>query len=194
MINLELFSMHNLALISDWLQETGELYVEFYHSFTKDTSIRYFINSMNDLKSVVVKHSWNEFEITILRRKQYPLRGIADENFLERTLQQIHNGKYYTLVLMSLSKFPSCLTFHGEGKSHEELRRDFAKLSGEEIAIGLGPYDIYDVDWFFEELDEVLRMTVLRGDKTIIGKNQDYYEPYAKEPERYQWLAELWRE
>ncbi len=187
---LTLFSIHNLALLNDWLQETGELYTDVYLPRTARTSDCYFIHAMDDLKSLVEQQSRSQMVLTIFHRRQYPLRGIADETLLEQALEQIPDGECYTIV--SLSKFPSSVKFSGSGKSHAELRHEFAEILGEEVGIGHEPCVVHDKMWFKRQLDEVFEATVLARDQYAIVKNQDYYEPYAKEPERYHWLEELW--
>ena len=183
---LYLFSPHNLALLNDWLQETGELYVDVYHPHTASGSTAFIVRSMNELKSMFSQDSWLEIEITIFRARQFPLRGIADETLLEQALQLIPDGQAYSIATLNLNQHPSRINFHGDGKSHEQFRRDFAEVLGEEVGIGREPSLIYDDKWILSHPSEVLYLSIHR--------NQNYYEPCSKNPEKYRWLTDLWQD
>lgn len=76
--------------------------------------------------------------------------------------------------------------FTGSGNSHQELRNEFKDVVGEEVGIGQDPFDIYDEKWFRLHSDEVFLIRLLR--------NHNQHETYAKHPEQYKWLEDLWRE
>ena len=65
---LTLFSPHNLALLSDWLEETGELYVDVYQVRHGGTGDAYFIYSMRDLKTLIARQYWRELAVTVFRK------------------------------------------------------------------------------------------------------------------------------
>ena len=180
-----LFSSHNLALLSDWLSETGDLYVDVYLPHSGSSSSAYFVHSTRDLKSLISQQTHPEIEIAIFHYLQYPIRGIADEILLQRALQQIPDGEQYTIVSLD-NVYPSSVSWWGSGKSHQEFRREFADVLGERVGIGIDPDDAYSGDWRKLPPDEVLVISVL--------KNQNYYEPYAKAPERYTSIIEQWQE
>jgi|GEM_PF-5674359 len=71
-----LFEEHDRALLSDWLQETGELYVDLHrpHSGGDNSSV-YFASTLAQLKEIVASEGHREVSITIFRQKQYPIRG-----------------------------------------------------------------------------------------------------------------------
>ena len=190
---LSLFSPHNLALISDWLAETNELFVDVYMPHSGGGSAGYFIRSMDEFKSLISRQNWNEIVITVFRGLQFPLRGVADEAFLELCLKQIPDGQFYEMVALSLSQFPSNVAFCGEGKTHSEFRVDFNDRLGEEIGIGAVWPKIDNMDWIISHPHEIFSVDVVRNNQFQVRKNQDYYESYAKNPERYQWVIDLWQ-
>ncbi|MCL4250381.1 MAG: hypothetical protein KJ065_19680 [Anaerolineae bacterium] len=143
---LSLFSPHNLALLSDWLCETGELYVDIYLPHSGGGSSAYFVRSMNDLKSLIAQQTHPEIEIAVFHNLQYPIRGVADETLLKRALQQIADGDWYTIVSLE-NVYPFSVAWWGNGRSHQELERDFADVLGEKVGIGINPDDAYNGDW-----------------------------------------------
>lgn len=180
---LTLFSPHNLALLSDWLGETGELYVDIHLPHSGATGAAYRLRSLGDLKSLISQQSHPEIAIHIFHYLQYPLRGTANEMLLQQALQQISDGEWYSII--SLDDFyPSSVSWWGNGNTHEELKRDFADILGEKIGMGQNPFDVHTGDWLSLHPNEVLKLAVLR--------NQNNYDPYLKEPEKFKWVFELW--
>jgi len=179
-----LFSPHNLALLSDWLAETGELCVDVYLPHSGGSGTPYFIRTLSELKELVSQQTWWEIAITIFHHRQYPLRGIADEHLLTQALRQIPDGQWYSLV--SLEHFyPSPCVFLGSGNSHIELQHDFSEVLGQSIGIGQDPFDVRDDAWFHLNHDEVFRLSVSR--------NQNYYQAFDHHPDKYQTLIDLWQ-
>jgi hypothetical protein len=182
---LSLFTPYNLALLNDWLEETGELYVDVYWPHSGGSSTPYFVRSMNDLKALVSQQPWpREISFTIFQKLQYALRGIADNKLLEQALQQIPDGEYYSIVSLE-AVYPSRCMFLDEGKSHVELRRGFSEVIGQRVGLGQNPYDLDD-EWFRAHRHERFELWLKR--------TPDYYEPYTIYPERYQSLIDSWRE
>jgi hypothetical protein len=191
---LTLFSPHNLAMLSDWLVETRELYIDVHWPHSGGSGAAYFIHSIDDLKSLVLQQDRPEVVFTIFRRLQFPIRGIADERLLQKALEQIPDGEWYTIVSLK-DVFPSNIARWGSGDTHAELRTEFADVIGDEIGIGQDPYDLdkLGLEALLANTEEVFKVSVLRFNDFAIERNQDFYEPYAKEPRRYKWVEELWR-
>ncbi|MEO8608341.1 MAG: hypothetical protein ABI690_10685 [Chloroflexota bacterium] len=176
----DLLSMHDLAMFSDWLQATNELCVEVYHPHSGGGAGIYFVHTLEDLKTLLVQDTWPEIALTIFRDVQFPLRGIADDQLLQKALQQIPDGELYAII--SLDPYPTVRVYQGEGKSHAELRRDFVDKIGDEVAIGLNLLE-NDAKWFYTHNSEVFRLSLTR--------NRNSYENYKNHPERYQFLEVL---
>ena len=166
------------------------MYIDWPHSGGSGTA--YFVRSLSDLKSLVAQQTWGEIDITVFHHLQYPLRGIANEELLKQALELIPDGEWYSIVdLDDVYPLPPA---RGSGSSHEEFRREFADVLGRKVGIGQNPFDVHDFDYFFPLTDEVFEVHVLRTNQFSIVKNQDYYEPYTKHPEKYQWLVDLWQQ
>ena len=121
---LSLFTIHNLALLSDWLAETGELFVDVDLPHSGGSSYFYFIQTMDEFRALVAQQDWPEVRITVFRRMQYPLRGKVDCSFIEDVLAKIPDGQLYTILTVeSESTSPQSNTVFGRGNSHEELKK-----------------------------------------------------------------------
>ncbi|CAG0935678.1 hypothetical protein TFLX_04527 [Thermoflexales bacterium] len=185
-----LFSHHNLALLNDWLAETGELYVDVHLPHSGGSSTPYFIRTLSELKELVSQQTWPEIVFSIFHYRQYPLRGIADEHLLAQALQQISDGHWYRLV--SLDDFyPSPCTFFGSGNSHIELQNDFSEVLGQSIGIGQDPLDVYDNAWFHSHPNEVFLLSATRN--LSVTKNQNYHRGFDDYPGKYQTLIDMWQ-
>ncbi|MBA3874372.1 MAG: hypothetical protein H0X30_35020 [Anaerolineae bacterium] len=188
------FSLHNLALLSDWLNENGELYVDVYWAKSGHSGTAFFIHSLQDLKSLVASSQtmtghWITIYFTVLRQLQFPLRGIANEELLERALKQIPDNQPFEIVY--LRYFPEMRNHGDGGKNHSDLRREFTEVSGELICIGQEP-DV-ESENLGSKVNEIFTVSFKQDSASSMSKNQDFYEPYAKHPEHYQWIEELWR-
>ena len=180
---LQLFSIHNLALLSDWLEGNKELLIDVYHPHSGAGSLQYFIHSIEDLKQLIGNQTHPEIEITIFREKQYPLRGIADKELLEKALFNVKDGEYYSIISLE-NDFPSSINFLEDGNSHLELRHDFSQVEGLKIGFGKNPFDAHDDEWFRENRSKFFRLSVT--------KSLNYNENYMKNPEKYKWIEDFW--
>jgi hypothetical protein len=180
-----LFSDHNLALLSDWLAATGELYLDVDYPHSGGSGLNYRVRSMADLKALVVEQqNQPEISFTVFQRLQYPLRGVADDDLLAQALERIPDGQWYRIISLD-DYYPSRCDSYGSGNTHLELRQDLTELAGMEVGIGQNPYD----------LPEIQMMSVAGAMLTIsVGRNQNYYEPYANKPDSYRSVIDMWSE
>ncbi|MBK9747412.1 MAG: hypothetical protein IPO91_11600 [Chloroflexi bacterium] len=81
---LHLLSLDNIALLKDWLEETGELYVDIDLPHSGSSGSAYLVRSMNELKLLISRQTHPEIVIAIFHSLQYPIRGIADEILLKQ--------------------------------------------------------------------------------------------------------------
>jgi hypothetical protein len=178
---LDLFTLHNLALLSDWFEDAGELYVDINLPHSGASSTPYFVRSLQDLKELVAQQDWPEISITIFHRRQYPLRGIVGGELIAKALDYVHDNEWY-MIVSPKDYYPSRCIFYGSGNSHAELRQELQELAGELVGIGRDPFD-YDTTWFHFSPDIfIVSMT----------KNQTYYEPFAQHPDKYEWVKKMW--
>lgn len=169
-----LFSSSNLALLRDWLVETGELYVDVHLPHSGASGNAYIIHSINDLKLLVARQPHPEIVISIFHHLQYPIRGVANESLLKQAIQQIPDGEWYTIISLE-DVYPSPVVWWGSGNSHQELRREFTDLLGKNVGIGINPADASSGYWHNLPVDEVLTFSALR--------NQTYHQPKTDDPE-----------
>ncbi len=66
-----LFAPPDLAMLYDWLQETGELYLDLDrpHSGSRNNSV-HFVTSLVELKVIISRETWPDVDIEIFRAKQ----------------------------------------------------------------------------------------------------------------------------
>jgi hypothetical protein len=176
-----LFTLHNLALLSDWIADEGELYVDIALPHSGGSGTQYFVRSLQELKELVAQQDWPEIGITIFRRRQYPLRGVVDDELIAKALDYIHDNEWYKIV-SAKDYYPSPCMFYGGGNSHTELRQQLQELAGQLVGIGRDPFD-YDTTWFRVNRDVFMISTT---------KNQTYYEPFAQHPDKYEWIEKMW--
>ena len=93
-----LFAPCDLAMLYDWLEETGELYLDLDrpHSGGANNSL-HFVRNLAELRIIVSNEKWPEVDISVFRAKQYPVRGLADEKLWRQPWNK------YRIVSTSLS-------------------------------------------------------------------------------------------
>ena len=191
---LGLFSSHHIALLSDWLGSSGELYVDIYLPRSGASSSAYLIHSIAELKELIARQTHTETDITIFRSLQFPLRGIADAALLEKALSLISDGEYYSIIALEESVFPSSIDWQGEGRSHVEVKRDFAELDGESIGIGQEPVWVHSPDWIESHPDEAFHISMNRTTNFSVLANQSEYPPFQSHPENYKQVLDYWQQ
>ena len=91
----------------------------------------------------------NELEprtcLIVFHDKQLPLRGIVNEEFIDKALAMVQDGDEYLLVGLTLTVIgaASWYSYHA-GESHEELLEDLHDEIGHLMAFGSYPEWPYD--------------------------------------------------
>src|SRR4051794_23148163 len=116
-----------LKQLQDWLSETGELYVDVYRPHSGGSGTAYLVRSASDVEALIAKQTWPELVVTVFRRLQYPLRGIADDALLAQALQQTRDGEWFHFVSLD-DYYPSPCSWRGSGSTHAELRQEFHEI------------------------------------------------------------------
>lgn len=186
-----LFADHDLALLYDWLQDTGELYIDLDrpHSGGANNSI-YLIRSLAQLRGIVAAEKHPEVSIAIFREKQYPIRGIADETLLATALDFIPDGEWFSILRPAESPFAPC-SIVGFGETHAELREDFIRLRNKVVCLGRNPFD--QRDSYFELAEDVWVLDSRWQSQSYVSKNRANYFPFESEPDRYRPHIAFWR-
>ena len=138
-----------------WLTENRELCLDVYLPKSGGGGNQYFARSTNDLLAIIAQQTWENLVVTIFRRLQYPLRGVANEELLSKALHEIPDGQWYTILLLEDYCYPNQPRFCGSGNSHAEFRREFSQFLGHQLAIGRNPFD-YDDTWIRSSPDEAM--------------------------------------
>jgi hypothetical protein len=161
--------------------ESGELCVYIFLPHSPSTGTAWFVHNLADLKSLIAKQDWDEIEITIYRNMQYPVRGIANSDLLDRALKEIPDGACFHIY--NLHDFESSKNNNGPidgGETHDELRRQLSRHFGTEVALGVDPGH-EDGKWIYSHPDQIMFFEV--------RMNQKYYEPFAEDPSKYSGVA-----
>ena len=151
--------------LEGWLNENGELCVDVYLPKSGGGGNQYFVRSVNDLLALIAQQTWDDLVVTIFRRVQYPIRGVANEELLGKVLHELPDGEWYTILLLEDHCYPNQPQFCGSGDKHEDLSKQFSKFLGHQLAIGRNPFD-YDDTWIQSSPDEVMVLYLQRfGDQ-----------------------------
>jgi hypothetical protein len=126
---LSLFTMPYLAMLNDWLNEQGELYVDVHLPHSGGSGTSYFIRSLVELRLLVAAQESPELSLTIFRQRQYPLRGVVDRSFIEQAVQHIAPDTWYAVVVLD-DVYPTACPFYAHGDTHAALRQDLENLRG----------------------------------------------------------------
>ena len=178
-----LFVERDLALLYDWLQVTGELYMDLDrpHSGGTNNSV-YLIQSLSQMKAIVAEEKHREVEISIFRETQYPIRGITDEMLLAAALDFIPDGEWFSILALEDGPLGECSVV-GSGDTHAELREDFIRLRNKSIYFGRNPFDRQNS--YFEMPEDVWVANSYRHPQPHISKNITSYPPFEGDPDRY---------
>ena len=160
-------SPYQRSELEEWLREPGELCVDIYLPKSGGGGNQFFVRSVDDLEALISGQTWRELVVTVFRRLQYPLRGIADDSLLTRALQEIPDGQWYTILLLEDYCYPRRPAFCGSGDSHAELRKEFSEVLGRQVGIGRNPFD-YDDKWLQSSSEDAMVIHLQRY--------QDHYE------------------
>lgn len=179
---LQLFTLHNLALLNDWFEESGSLFVDVYIPHSASDSDKYFVNSIEELKELVKRQNSGELEISIYRDKRFLISGEASQELLSEATTKIKDGEDFVIVSVK-SKFPDKVEILENGDSHIELEKYLSKYFGENIGIEI---DSGDSPWHSRNSAKMFQL--------LVRKNQNWYEKAAQNIEKYKYLEKFWSE
>jgi hypothetical protein len=189
MNHLDWFEPYQLALLSDWLSESGELYVDIgFHQ-------KYFIRSMSDLKALIEQQNSAELQVTIFRHTPYPLRGIANDALLEQALQQVPDGGLWSTIVSMDHYFPSPCLILGGGDSHFHFKIQFLNILGKNVGIGADPFENRFTFWMINQYpNKIFKLWVenQQPETVTMTTNCHDYPEYTANPEKYEWVNILW--
>lgn len=139
------------AILEEWLEDSQEVFVDLYYPHSGASGTFYFVASLAQFDELA-STARSGARLTLLRQRQFPIRGIADDTLLNRAVDEIQDGEWYLIVEPVF--YPAELSYLGVGDSHEELVEDLKDLWGTSVCIGTEP-DI-PAYWVENEADDTL--------------------------------------
>jgi hypothetical protein len=91
------------------------------------------------------------------------------------------DGKRYTII--KFRKYPNSCEWADDSKSNQQIRETLESLKDEFVGFGIDPFEI---------ASDGSQDSYTRFFEVSVSKNQNYYEPFAKEPERYAGILAEW--
>ncbi len=180
-----LFTSHHIAVLHDWLAESGELFVDVDYPHSGGSGPNYFVQSLKSLRELMVLQSHPEIEISIFRDVMFPIRGADPQAILKRAMQEIPDHQFYQIV--TPDPYPSRIETLADGKGHVELQRDILSLEKNRlVAVGIHPFDMTDAD--FKSLYGTSQQRLWFS----VRKNLNSYSEYMKNPDKYRAAISAW--
>lgn len=137
MTERSVFDNSFLSLVERWLTETGEIYVVIRYSHSAGAKdyllIHTFLELQEKLRSLPAKT-----EVIVFRRRQLPIRGIADEKLLHLALSEISEGVEWTMEEYDANAQTISRCLEG-GTERRELIESFEEYKGVSVAVGKTP-------------------------------------------------------
>ncbi len=121
-----------------WFADFGEVFVRFTLSNAGGAGGCYFCETLESLKALVsaLPHATR---ISVFRGKRLPFRGVVDNEFSQKVLDEMADGVEFLIVRLEPQPFSICLTDH-TCSSPDELREWLEYLRGELVAVGQEPH------------------------------------------------------
>jgi len=153
--------------LNEWLNEIGELYVDVYQPNSGASSTDYLLRSIQELEMLIAEQAWHSLTVTVFRKLQFPLRGIADNELLKKSLQVLPDNWYDVLLISDEGYYPSSCIHLGGRDSHQELRQEYSDFEGLMVGIGQNPFD-YETDWIEKSPSEAMVIKLKRMEGSYI--------------------------
>jgi hypothetical protein len=149
-----------LAQASRWIAETGEILALIRYSHAAGSKDFEFFSSADAFRDRLNGLAPRTC-ITVFRKRQLPLRGTVNDDFIRQALQLIPENQEYLIVGLERVTYGT-QSWHPKaaGESHEELADDLRDFQGNPVAVG--PYP----PWL-EDNDEVVSAVIPNSDGSV---------------------------
>jgi hypothetical protein len=128
-----------LATLEDWLKHQDEVLIEIRYRCGGGSQDFELFPSFQALAERIRELPQGAC-VTVFRKPQLPLRGIVDDGFVAKCLDDIPDGSEYLVAETVRRVYGRHSFFHcGSGESHAELRDDLEECRGAAVAAGLYP-------------------------------------------------------
>jgi hypothetical protein len=158
---LDLFADLHWSLLTEWLAASGELLVEIYLPSSPSSSTKWFVRSLEDIRSLIAHEDWPQIEITIYRLSPYSIRGVVDEKLLQAALHEIPDNSSFS-IFSTDKYYPDLAGYMSGGETHEELRRELNYYRGRMVIVGRDP-DPSDLNWIYTHPKDVMQFAVRKS-------------------------------
>jgi hypothetical protein len=125
-----------LNLVRVWLDSSGEAFVVIRRSHSAGAKDYLFVDSFVHFESLISSLPAMA-DVIVFRRRQLPIRGVADAALLERCLLEIPDGEEFLLLNLEPDSLETLSATGGE--SHAELESEFQEFMGKFVAVGRVP-------------------------------------------------------
>lgn len=145
-----------LPTIERIINLNGEVLVEHY--IGRYVAKYYFLHSLDELKDLFKKMDTRDV-ITVYKKKQLPYRGILNNEFSKKVLENYNKEFHYAIY--DYVVYPKDLESYGAGSNLSELNQDLKELLNDfgndnlSLCFGADPRPIYSKISIMED-DEVI--------------------------------------
>ena len=132
-------SIHDPLLIQTverWMYDSTDLFVELHYPHTGSSGDYYLLTTIRDFNELLAGARRGAI-VTVLRKQQYPIRGIVDDDLIDRAIAEVPDGEWYDIVRPWF--YPTMLPLSGGGNNHQQYRKELEELRGEEVFTGRAP-------------------------------------------------------
>ncbi len=149
-----------LRTLEDWFKSQSEILIEIRYRCGAGSQDFELLSSFQALSERIRELPAGAC-VTAFRKPQLPLRGVVDDNFVAKCLEEIPDDSEYLVAETIRRVYGRRSFFHcGSGESHAELRDDLEECRGTPVAAGLYPP-------VFEQSSDVISAVVPDADGTI---------------------------
>ena len=125
-----------LNLVSEWLDSSGEVFVVIRYSHSAGAKDYLFVDSFTRFESLIFSLPAMA-DVIVFRRRQLPIRGVADAVLLERSSLEIPDGEEFLLLNLEPNSLETLYATGGESRA--ELESEFQEFMGKFVAVGRVP-------------------------------------------------------
>jgi hypothetical protein len=119
--------------LKEWFTSSQELFAELYIPHNGGSGNYYILKDFSQYLKLILSARPGSI-CFIFRDKQVPLRGKVDDAFIQKALDGLIDGDYY--IITDSSHYPQCISYYGDGNTHQELKQDLLELRGVEVCVG----------------------------------------------------------
>jgi len=146
--------------VAGWIAGRGEVLVLIRYSHKAGSKDYEFFQSVDAFRDRL-RHLSPRDCVTVFGRRQVPLRGRIDDDFIRRAEALVPEGTEFLIVGLEPVQYGNLTWYrYTAGETHAELRESLAEMRGELVAVG--PYP----PWL-ENVDDVISALIPNDDGSV---------------------------